>query len=156
MKAKQHKSVISNSVHTTNICSFIVQVLQAYLGIEPAETLHIGDQFLNTGNDFAARAVSPCIWIINPQETTYILKSILRLAGVRVILPETKECDHGDDDSVNESVSGQRPALTSTPSGGSIIDFKEIERRRETIKKTASTMDPYTGEMSNPAPSPST
>jgi hypothetical protein len=50
------------------------------LMVEPAERLHIGDQFLNTGNDYAARAVSPCIWIINPQDRTCILKSILRCA----------------------------------------------------------------------------
>ncbi|EEC47065.1 predicted protein, partial [Phaeodactylum tricornutum CCAP 1055/1] len=50
-----------------------VQVLQSYLGIPVQETLHIGDQFLNTGNDYAARDVSCCVWIISPQETTYIL-----------------------------------------------------------------------------------
>ena len=114
--------------------------------------LHIGDQFLNTGNDFAARAVSPCIWIINPQETTYILKSILRLAGVRVILPETKECDHGDDDSADGESADQRPALLPTSSGGG-IDFLEIERRRQTIMQTS--MDPYTGEVLSRAPPPS-
>jgi len=59
-----------------------VQILQSYLGVPAQETLHIGDQFLNTGNDYAARAVCPCIWITSPEETTYILKSILRLAGV--------------------------------------------------------------------------
>jgi len=58
-----------------------VQILQAYLDVSATETLHIGDQFLNTGNDYAARDVSPCVWIINPVETTYILKSMLRLAG---------------------------------------------------------------------------
>ena len=51
-----------------------VQVLQSFLGVAPEKTLHIGDQFLNTGNDYAARACAPCIWIINPKETTYILK----------------------------------------------------------------------------------
>ena len=110
--------------------------------------LHIGDQFLNTGNDFAARAVSPCIWIINPQETTYILKSILRLAGVRVILPE----DHADDDSADGESTDQRPALLPTSSGGG-IDFLEIERRRQTIMQTS--MDPYTGEVLSRAPPPS-
>ena len=47
-----------------------VEVLQTYLGIEPMETLHIGDQFLNTGNDYAARDVCPCVWITSPVETT--------------------------------------------------------------------------------------
>ena len=59
-----------------------VEMLAAYLGIPPEKIIHVGDQFLNTGNDHAARGVCPCIWITNPDETTYILKSILRLAGV--------------------------------------------------------------------------
>lgn len=42
----------------------VAWVLQSYLGVPAVETLHIGDQFLNTGNDYAARDVSPCIWII--------------------------------------------------------------------------------------------
>jgi len=59
-----------------------VHILASYLGIPHEETLHIGDQFLNTGNDFAARDICPCVWITCPNETTYILKSMLRLAGV--------------------------------------------------------------------------
>jgi len=58
-----------------------VSILASYLGMPVNETIHVGDQFLNTGNDFAARDICPCIWITNPDETTYILKSILRLAG---------------------------------------------------------------------------
>ena len=38
-----------------------VSVLQAFCGVKPSETLHIGDQFLNTGNDYAARDCCPCI-----------------------------------------------------------------------------------------------
>ena len=97
-----------------------VQVLQTYLGVEPARTLHIGDQFLNTGNDYAARACAPCIWIINPKETTYILKSILRLAGVPFALPAN---------------------ISLSPS----LDFKEVERRSQ----AAAQMDVYTGELLN-------
>jgi len=126
-----------------------VQVLQAYLGIEAAETLHIGDQFLNTGNDYAARAVSPCIWIINPQETTYILKSILRLAGVQVALPEEKTGNKESDDDDDDSGRMDDPAsLNRTVSAGSgSIDFKEIERRRQSVKA----FDVYTGEVLNQA-----
>ena len=40
-----------------------VHILSSYLGMSVKETLHIGDQFLNTGNDFAARDICPCIWI---------------------------------------------------------------------------------------------
>jgi hypothetical protein len=120
-----------------------VQVLQAYLGVDVTESLHIGDQFLNTGNDFAARDVSPCIWIINPQETTYILKSILRLAGVSVTLPEQPQSSmKKGDDSTDSAATGGQDAST-TPSVPSNIDFAEIERRRE----AASKMDVYTGEM---------
>ncbi|KAJ2957800.1 hypothetical protein NQZ79_g6552 [Umbelopsis isabellina] len=33
-----------------------VQMLQAYLNAKPEETLHVGDQFLSTGNDYATRS----------------------------------------------------------------------------------------------------
>ena len=58
-----------------------VSVLQAYVGAAPADTLHIGDQFLNTGNDYAARDCCPCIWITSPTETEYILRKILLFGG---------------------------------------------------------------------------
>ena len=67
-----------------------VKILGSYLGVEPSDILHIGDQFLNTGNDYAARDVCPCIWITSPDETTYILKTILRLAGVSYHLDNEK------------------------------------------------------------------
>ena len=79
-----------------------VDVLASYLGINYRETIHVGDQFLNTGNDFAARSVCPCIWITNPDETTYILKSILRLAGVPLdSFPD--DVDEDDEDELNSS-----------------------------------------------------
>ena len=34
-------------------------------------------QFLNTGNDVAARDVCPCVWIVNPTETRQVLKHVL-------------------------------------------------------------------------------
>eukprot|EP00527_Entomoneis_sp_CCMP2396_P009861 CAMPEP_0198137952 /NCGR_PEP_ID=MMETSP1443-20131203/1379_1 /TAXON_ID=186043 /ORGANISM="Entomoneis sp., Strain CCMP2396" /LENGTH=500 /DNA_ID=CAMNT_0043799541 /DNA_START=121 /DNA_END=1620 /DNA_ORIENTATION=+ len=105
-----------------------VQILQSYLGIQPHETLHIGDQFLNTGNDFAARTVSPCIWIISPVETTYILKSILRLAGVNFSLPDMVATEDEFGNPLKRSNS---------------IDFLEMQRRTAAAKK----MDVYTGEL---------
>lgn len=117
-----------------------VQVLQSYLGISAHDTLHIGDQFLNTGNDFAARTVAPCIWITNPQETTYILKSILRLAGVSVRLPTDSDNDVDDNDFEHEGDMGKEKGEHP-----STINFDEIERRT----KAAQMMDVYTGEMSN-------
>jgi IMP-specific 5'-nucleotidase len=117
-----------------------VQILQAYLGVFPAETLHIGDQFLNTGNDYAARAVSPCVWIINPQETTYVLKSILRLAGVKVTLPEMNK---EDDDAASDDGGDGGGHPSDTDRRPSVINFEEMERRRAAAKE----MDVYTGEM---------
>ena len=109
-----------------------VQVLQSYLGIQPVETLHIGDQFLNTGNDYAARAVCPCIWITSPEETTYILKTILRLAGLSLI-------EH----SVGTTSSGSKEAGNDTEGRkDSSVDFSEMERRSKAVE-----MDVYTGEM---------
>eukprot|EP01031_Cornospumella_fuschlensis_P032315 gene32315-39082_t len=58
--------------------SVAVATLQAYFNLPNAHCLHVGDQFLNTGNDIAAREVCPCIWIINPRETGKVLQHVLR------------------------------------------------------------------------------
>jgi IMP and pyridine-specific 5'-nucleotidase len=118
-----------------------VVVLCAYLGIPPKAALHIGDQFLNTGNDYAARDVCPCIWIINPDETTYILKSVLRLDNVSVQLPDGGEFDE-DNDEIEKKVSA-----SELDSLGNQINFQEMERRR----KVAQDMDVFTGEIVNRA-----
>ena len=57
-----------------------VQGLQRYLGggLDPCQCLHIGDQFLNTGNDFAARSCCPTVWVTSPVETMYICRRLLR------------------------------------------------------------------------------
>jgi IMP and pyridine-specific 5'-nucleotidase len=102
-----------------------VEVLSSYLGIDAHEILHIGDQFLNTGNDFAARAVCPCIWITSPDETTYILKTILRLAGIKYQLDDELE------------------ASAILAGGNEPVDFGEIDRRAKAVQQ----MDVYTGEI---------
>lgn len=104
-----------------------VKVLGSYLGVEDKDILHIGDQFLNTGNDFAARDVCPCIWITSPDETTYILKTILNLSGVEYELDNAKE--------VVGILSGRN----------SSVDFAECDRRVASVKE----MDVYTGELKN-------
>ena len=135
-----------------------VQVLQSYLGIPPEETLHIGrclfqssfyglivifsvnshkftsiyfigDQFLNTGNDFAARSICPCVWITSPEETTYILKSILRLSGIPLKLLHS-----------SNTIDAQTKKIDDEKK--SVVDFNEVERRLSGMK-----MDVYTGEM---------
>ncbi|CAG8610034.1 6537_t:CDS:10 [Paraglomus brasilianum] len=50
-----------------------VQMLQQYFNALPNETLHIGDQFLSTGNDYATRRQCCTLWIINPEETQAVL-----------------------------------------------------------------------------------
>ena len=112
-----------------------VKVLQSYLGIPPHETLHIGDQFLGLGNDYAARAVCPCIWIINPAETTYILKSILRLSDVDISLHQPGNSDEDSNSALSNNKTLDRAE--------SAIDFDEMERREKAAKK----MDVYTGEL---------
>ncbi|KAG0038093.1 IMP 5'-nucleotidase [Podila clonocystis] len=56
-----------------------VQVLQKYLGAAPGATLHVGDQFLSTGNDFATRSSCCTLWIISPEETEGVLKELAPL-----------------------------------------------------------------------------
>jgi len=113
-----------------------VQVLQSYLGIPAEETLHIGDQFLNTGNDFAARSVCPCVWITSPEETTYILKSILRLAGVPLMaLMNTPLAAMG------ENGGSESAEIGDIEVGKKIVDFEEADRRSSRVM-----MDVYTGE----------
>lgn len=58
--------------------SVAVAALQAYLSLPARACLHVGDQFLNVGNDIAARETCPCIWIINPRETGKVLQHVLR------------------------------------------------------------------------------
>ncbi|KAF9976981.1 IMP 5'-nucleotidase [Actinomortierella ambigua] len=56
-----------------------VQVLQRYLGAAPEATLHVGDQFLSTGNDFATRSSCCTLWIVNPEETQNVLMELTPL-----------------------------------------------------------------------------
>ena len=54
-----------------------VQMLQQRLSCDPSHTLHIGDQFLSTGNDIATRSACATVWIVNPEETEVILDTLL-------------------------------------------------------------------------------
>ncbi|KAF9919188.1 IMP 5'-nucleotidase [Lobosporangium transversale] len=56
-----------------------VQVLQSYLGTAPDATVHVGDQFLSTGNDFATRSSCCTLWIVSPEETEGVLKELTPL-----------------------------------------------------------------------------
>ncbi len=59
-----------------------VAALQTWLGVEPSETIHVGDQFLNVGNDIKARERCPCLWITSPRETEKMLVHVLEYAGI--------------------------------------------------------------------------
>uniref|UniRef100_A0A7S1VEI8 IMP-specific 5'-nucleotidase 1 n=1 Tax=Grammatophora oceanica TaxID=210454 RepID=A0A7S1VEI8_9STRA len=121
--------------------------MRSYLGIPIHKTIHVGDQFLNTGNDYLARGVCPCIWITGPEETTYILKSILRLAGIDAGTTMTTAAAAAE----GETLSSSSPATadnghgTSVSKSSSLVDFSEVERRTKTIQL----MDVYTGEILN-------
>ena len=54
--------------------------LTQLLSIAPESVLHVGDQFLNTGNDYEARGSCPCLWIISPTETKKVMKNMLLYA----------------------------------------------------------------------------
>ena len=118
-----------------------VQLLQSYLGVPAEETLHIGDQFLNTGNDYAARQTCPCIWITSPDETTYVLKSILRLAG---IVPTTTVVGLvQQQQSSSSKLPPPKDNSNESKKKGSNVDFTELERRTNAV----GTMDVFTGEI---------
>lgn len=54
-----------------------VQILQEYLGPYAGnQTLHVGDQFLSTGNDLATRSACCTTWITSPKETYNVLMEL--------------------------------------------------------------------------------
>lgn len=108
-----------------------VHILSAYLGMPKEKILHIGDQFLNTGNDFAARDICPCIWITCPDETTYVLKTILRLAGVSLEQGDVEDEKSDDDNNNTENHDGST----------------ELQVNLKTVASRNAMMDVYTGEM---------
>ncbi|CAG8561323.1 13462_t:CDS:2, partial [Dentiscutata heterogama] len=75
----------SGKQHSLPFCAFNggsdvwvdMQILQNFLGATPAETLHVGDQFLSTGNDFATRSQCCTLWIVNPEETQTVLVELV-------------------------------------------------------------------------------
>ncbi|CAH1765194.1 13844_t:CDS:10 [Entrophospora sp. SA101] len=63
--------------HPIPYCAF--NVLQEFFNTKKAETLHIGDQFLSTGNDYATRNQCCTLWIVNPEETQTVLVELVAL-----------------------------------------------------------------------------
>lgn len=56
-----------------------VQILLRYLGLEGSEALHVGDQFLGTGNDVAARGACATVWVADPEETWKCVEELVGL-----------------------------------------------------------------------------
>eukprot|EP00793_Prasinoderma_coloniale_P003757 PRCOL_00003133-RA len=55
-----------------------LQALQAYLGVVGGHTLHVGDRFTLTGNDTQVRGFCSILWVANPDETAFFIKTLLR------------------------------------------------------------------------------
>ena len=110
-----------------------VSILQTFLGVPADQTLHVGDQFLNTGNDYAARSCAPCAWITSPEETTYILKKMLDFGSSGKILISQLLSPKGRGASTPSAAEMHRRASQdgSESEGG---DVKKV-------------FDPYTGDM---------
>lgn len=47
-------------------------MLLEFFGFQGSETLHVGDQFLGTGNDVSTRGGCCTVWITNPEETAQV------------------------------------------------------------------------------------
>jgi IMP and pyridine-specific 5'-nucleotidase len=54
-----------------------IWTLQKYLGFTPAEVLHVGDRFTESGNDSATRDCCSILWVANPEETFFFVNLIL-------------------------------------------------------------------------------
>jgi hypothetical protein len=92
--------------------------------------------WLFQGNDYAARDICPCIWITSPDETTYILKTILRFAGANYVVDE-KEKEEAKHLLSGKTVNGGMNHSSSN------VDFGEVERRTQAVQE----MDVFTGEL---------
>lgn len=54
-----------------------LEALKSYLGLTPAEVLHVGDRFTASGNDSATRDCCSILWVANPEETDFFIKLLL-------------------------------------------------------------------------------
>ena len=77
-----------------------------------------------------ARDICPCVWITSPDETTYILKTILRLAGVSLEGDASDDLTDGSEEDKSDT-EGKRKSLVNL----------------STVASRNSMMDVYTGEM---------
>jgi hypothetical protein len=104
-----------------------VEALQAYFNVSGGECIHIGDQFLGTGNDISTRAVCATIWIETPKETFKILDHVLRFslgkdklerAAAAARADDLARCatPHSHSDDSSSSSSSRSPAASAASS----------------------------------------
>jgi IMP and pyridine-specific 5'-nucleotidase len=55
-----------------------LDALMRYVGAAPHEVLHVGDRFTQSGNDSATRDVCSILWVANPEETGFFIKTLLK------------------------------------------------------------------------------
>ncbi|KAI8465948.1 MAG: IMP-specific 5-nucleotidase [Monoraphidium minutum] len=54
-----------------------LDALMRHLGASPAEVVHVGDRFTDSGNDSATRDNCSIVWVANPEETSFFIKMLL-------------------------------------------------------------------------------
>lgn len=54
-----------------------IEALMSYLGFSPAQVLHVGDRFTDSGNDSATRDCCSILWVANPEETIFFISLML-------------------------------------------------------------------------------
>jgi IMP and pyridine-specific 5'-nucleotidase len=114
-----------------------VEALQAYFRVPKGGCLHVGDQFLKTGNDISARSACPCIWITSPKETFKILDYVLRFSLDMDKVDQAAAAAKADDLAAEMAISpGNSPR-------------KGDSDNKFSFPPPAPKMDIYTGEMLN-------
>ena len=119
-----------------------VEALQSYFQVPPGGCIHVGDQFLGTGNDISTRKVCSTIWIENPKETFKILDHVLRFSLGKDKLERAAAAARADDADRAASPRAEVLAL-SVPGNG------EGAHLSVAISE-AKVMNVYTGELESP------
>jgi IMP and pyridine-specific 5'-nucleotidase len=119
-----------------------VAALQAWLGVDNAGCMHVGDQFLNTGNDIKARETCPCLWITSPAETAKMLLHVIaycKIEGVHRFAGPSNEAILGSPRGA--SMSALAANLSTSPTTQFVFDFEDSGPKPK--------MNVFTGEFQN-------
>jgi len=117
-----------------------VEVMQAFLHIPPESSLHVGDQFLSVGNDYAARGSTPCIWIVSPNETIKVLEHLLEVMGIEIPVSSAEMRHEATEDAIDVYTGeGLGSPRRSAPSHAAAAAVVESEPASEPPPKKART-----------------